>query len=92
MANYADAGSTPAQIMTIAQLSQWKVDHERDDTRQFTSIDRKLNWLIGGAFSVAVAIAGALAHEVIASDQARLDRLEASQSPAAMSPAQHARP
>ena len=54
----------PARITTLAALRQWAVDHEQSDRDQFASIDRKLNWLIGGIVAVLVTVTGAMAHEL----------------------------
>ncbi len=64
MAAFHDAGSPPAPLLSLAQLRQWAIDHEREDARQFASIDRKLNWLIGGIVAVLLTVSGAMAHEL----------------------------
>ncbi len=54
----------PARISTLGELRQWAVDHDEADKRQFESIDRKLNWLIGGIVAVLLTVVGALGHEL----------------------------
>ena len=70
----------PARISTLGELRQWAVDHDQSDRDQFASIDRKLNFLIGGGITVLLTVLGALAHDDWSRQQ---DRLQALEHPAA---------
>jgi len=65
---------------TIAGLTQWASDHERDDDRQFGAIDRKLDWLIRGLVGVMGSIILGLVALLWQGHQDRLTALELAQS------------
>jgi hypothetical protein len=87
MAALHDAGlDRPGRFSTLAQLGQWAEDHEKSDDRQFSSIDRKLNWLIGAIFAAAMAVAGTLANDKVHEQEVRLMALERPAAAVAVAP------
>ena len=63
-ASHAAAPRGPARGAGLAELRQWAIDHDEADKRQFESIDRKLNWLIGGIVAVLLTVIGGMANEL----------------------------
>ena len=58
MAHIADAGPTPAPMLSIAQLSQWKLDHEVAIGQRLGAIEKKLDWILMGLASILIGLVG----------------------------------